>query len=113
MPRFLGRNINNNNANFLDKEIAQQVSKSRDSDWYKSDWYSQTFQPDYNSNIYDLDAYTIKDSEGNKYGRLRCLDLTDSEMSNSPLTSWPDFVLPANVIPSVVTGRTRPLIESR
>ena len=36
-----------------------------------------------------------------------------AEMSSSPLTSSPSFVLPISVICSVVTGRTRPRIESR
>lgn len=96
MPRFLGKNINNNAANFLDKEIAKQVSNSRSSDWYKSDWYSQTFQPDYSGDIYDLDAYIIKDKSGEKYGRLRCLDLTDQEMSNSPLKRFHQVTICGN-----------------
>lgn len=93
MPRFLGKNINNA-SNFLDTQLAEQVSSSGRQSWYTFDWYSKTFNPKLGRSIKDLNAYLINDVKDVR--SVRCLDLTDKEMSNSPLKRFHQVVICGN-----------------
>ncbi len=93
MPRFIGKNINNNSASFIDKSLAEQVSSSSRSGWYQQDWYSKTFNPKKSSDIKDFSAYKINNKE-----KVWCLDLTDQDMSNSPLKRFHQVVICGNAV---------------
>jgi len=109
MPRFIGKNINDNSANFIDTEIAKQVSSSNRAGWYGTDWYSKTFNPDagtdYSKIKQNLNAYKITNKKD-----VRCLDLTDSDMSNSPLKRFHQVVICGNSVEPLSQGADENLI---
>lgn len=109
MPRFIGKNINDNSANFIDTEIAKQVSGSNRASWYGTDWYSQTFNPDagtdYSKIRQNLNAYKITNKKD-----VRCLDLTDADMSNSPLKRFHQVVICGNSVEPLSQGADENLI---
>lgn len=109
MPRFIGKNINDNSANFIDTEIAKQVSGSNRAGWYGTDWYSKTFNPDagtdYSKIRQNLNAYKITNKKD-----VRCLDLTDSDMSNSPLKRFHQVVICGNSVEPLSQGADENLI---
>ena len=100
MPRFIGKNVDNT-SKLIDSKLAESLSSQRSGNWYEEDWYSKTFKTKASDSkefdLKNLDAYKIS----NKGRNVRCLDLTDSTMSNSPLKRFHQVTICGNsVVPA-------------
>lgn len=93
MPRFIGKYITDNSSKFIDDALSNGLLKSRRG-WYNSDWYSKTFQPKYNNVSNILDKFLTKNNSNGK--TVRCLDLTDQDMSDSPLKRFHQVIICGN-----------------
>lgn len=103
MPRFIGKNVDNT-SKLIDSKLAESLSSQRSGNWYKEDWYSKTFETNVSGSkefdLKNLDAYKIS----NKGDNVRCLDLTDSTMSNSPLKRFHQVTICGNSVVPVASG---------
>lgn len=107
MPRFIGEYITKNSAKFIDKALSNGLIRNR-TGWYNSDWYSKTFDPRYNGTSNILNKYLIRESKTGK--KVRCLDLTDQDMSDSPLKRFHQVVICGNSTEPISTDTQDNLI---
>lgn len=103
MPRFIGKNVDNT-SKLIDSKLAESLSSQRSGDWYEEDWYSKTFKTNSSDSkefdLKNLNAYKIS----NKGQNVRCLDLTDSTMSNSPLKRFHQVTICGNSVIPATSG---------